>query len=94
MALPATSPSGPPVSFTVKASRWMSTPSDCIVISANFMTPVEVTAYSLWLMPTCLLDMMPMPSRYPRFFESWAIDSIISSCMFSSGPSSMGSASR
>ena len=36
-------------------------PSSFMVISANFTTPVEVTPYSLWLMPTCLLDMMPMP---------------------------------
>ena len=73
MALPATSPFGPPVNFTLKASRRMSMPSSFMVISANFTTPVEVTAYSLWLMPTFLLDMTPMPSRYPRRFDSCAI---------------------
>ena len=47
IALPATSPFGPPVNFTVKASRVMSMPISCIAISANLTTPVEVTPYSL-----------------------------------------------
>ena len=68
-------------------------PCSRIAISANVTTPSEVTPYCLWLMPTFLLDMIPLPSTYPRRTESSAIASIISSCMFSSGPSSMGSSS-
>ena len=93
IAFPATSPFGPPVNFTENGSVRMSTPISRMAISANFTTPVEVTPYSLWLIPTRLLDMMPIPSMYPRRTESSAIVSIISSCMFSSGPSSIGSSS-
>ena len=63
MALPATSPLGPPVILTVKGSFPMFLPSAFIVISAKVTTPVEVTPYSLWLIPTVLLEMMPEPSR-------------------------------
>ena len=63
MALPATSPLGPPVTLTLTGLRRMSMPSSFMVISAKVTTPVEVTAYSLWLMPTCLVDITPTPSR-------------------------------
>ena len=63
MALPATSPFGPPVNLTENGSVRMSTPRSRMAISAKATTPVEVTPNSLWLIPTRLLDMTPAPSR-------------------------------
>ncbi len=34
-----------------------------MAISAKVTTPVEVTPNSLWLMPTSLLEITPIPSR-------------------------------
>ena len=46
--------------------HWM--PASRIATSLNVTTPVEVTPYSLWLIPTFLLDMIPFPRMYPRRF--------------------------
>ena len=61
MAFPATSPLVPPVNLTENGSLRTSIPCSRMAISANLTTPVEVTPYSLWLIPTSLLDMMPIP---------------------------------
>jgi len=52
-----------PVNLTLNGSVRMSTPASRMAISANVTTPVDVTPYCLWLMPTTLLDMIPIRAR-------------------------------
>lgn len=56
--LPATSPSGPPVIFTVNGRARGSIPRALRATSRKTFTPSLVTPYTLWLMPAPGLELM------------------------------------
>jgi len=65
-----------------------------MAISANFTTPVDVTPYCLWVDADHLAGHDPDAEDIaPLDGPVSAMVSIIRSCMFSSGPSSMASSS-
>mmetsp|Transcript_27188 Transcript_27188/g.79407 ORF Transcript_27188/g.79407 Transcript_27188/m.79407 type:complete len:223 (-) Transcript_27188:1962-2630(-) len=61
--LPATSPSGPPVSLTDHGSVRGERPSALSATSRKTATPSDVTPNSLWLMPSAGLDDMNAAGR-------------------------------
>jgi len=91
MAFPATSPLVPPVNFTRTGRSGRPIPPPAWRLGefdhAGGGHPYPcVDPHLPWL------DMMPDPEDVARWRRA-AIDSIMESCMFSSGPSSIGSSS-
>mmetsp|Transcript_19916 Transcript_19916/g.34895 ORF Transcript_19916/g.34895 Transcript_19916/m.34895 type:complete len:255 (-) Transcript_19916:86-850(-) len=85
--LPATSPSGPPVSLIVHGCAVGSIPKDRSPESRKTATPSGVTPYTLWLMPASGFDDMNAAARgYPRFAACATTQLISVGVMFSSGP--------
>mmetsp|Transcript_6827 Transcript_6827/g.14594 ORF Transcript_6827/g.14594 Transcript_6827/m.14594 type:complete len:216 (+) Transcript_6827:848-1495(+) len=88
MRFPATSPSGPPVTFTVKGWLLGSMLSISLrATSKNTTTPSLVTPNSLWLKPaSILLDMKAAGMLYPRTAARATIQSMSAAITCSSGP--------
>ena len=85
--LPATSPSGPPVIFTVNGCLRGSMPRARSATSRKTFTPSLVTPYTLWLMPAPGFELMKASGRaYLRARARETIHSMCAGVMFSSGP--------